>query len=147
MALGKRSDNPRPVLLAEVKEILKERSGQPDFGYEQQTSLDYTKRFVHLTVKDAKALDKELSEIEALKPESVAKIVDLLPAHPSTLQAILAKDKVVLDAKDVSKVMELVGKARGKMIEPEIVLPPVAPAVPAPSTDEKTETKEEPKAE
>ncbi len=129
--LGKRSENPRPVLMAEVKDILKARSLQPDFGYEQQMSLDYTKRFVHLTAKDSKALSEELTEIEALKPESVCKIVDLLPEHASTLQAILAKDKVALDAKDVTKVMDLVAKAREKMIEPEIVVPASPPAATA----------------
>lgn len=123
--LGKKVENPRPLMLAEVKDMLTERFGQPDFGYEQQTALNYANAFTKLTLEDAKKLQKKLTGIEALKPESVAKIVDVLPEHTSTLLAILSKDKVTLSEAEQTEVLELVGEYREKMIAPPEP-PPVA---------------------
>lgn len=114
--LGKKTENPRPVSLAEVKAMLSTRAAEPDFGYEQQLSLDYSKKFCKLTPEDAKALGAGLSKIEALQPESVAKIIDILPEHAPTLQAILAREKITLSEKDLEKTLALVSEARTRMI-------------------------------
>lgn len=137
MTLGKKVENPRPVCLADVKAILGERGAQPDFGYEQQMSLDYSKRFCRLKPEDAHALAKALAEFEPLKPEGITKIVDLLPEFASTLCALLLKDKVTLSADQTAKVLALVAKFREKMIEPEVVAPAPKPEEPAgePSPD------------
>ncbi|MFH1094723.1 MAG: hypothetical protein V1728_00730 [Candidatus Micrarchaeota archaeon] len=124
--LGKKTENPRPVSLAEVKAMLLARASEPDFGYEQQLSLDYSKKFCKLSLEDARALSAGLSKIEALLPDSVAKIVDILPEHAPTLQAILAKEKISLPEKDLEKTLELVHEARAKMIVIEEIKPEAA---------------------
>ena len=70
--LGRKVENPRPATLAEVRKILEQRSVEPDFGYEQQTSLDYARKFAKLTPEDAAKFSKEMTEeIPALKGEAL----------------------------------------------------------------------------
>ncbi|MFH1307033.1 MAG: RNA polymerase Rpb4 family protein [Candidatus Micrarchaeota archaeon] len=116
--LGKKHENLRPVTLAEVKKVLSERSKEPDFGYEQQTCLDYATKFCKLKEEDAKQLEKEISEFEELTPQAVVKIVDILPLHKSTLRVILAKDKITIDDEKFEKILKLVLKAKEKQITP-----------------------------
>lgn len=124
--LGRKVEGVKPVSLPHVRAILEQRSGEPDFGYEQQMSLDYARKFAKLTPADADRLAADLAEFDALKPETITKLVDLLPAHPSTMQAILAKDRITLPAASATKVMEKIAHYRTKM-----VAPPEATAAPA----------------
>lgn len=124
--LGRKVEGAKPVSLPHVRAILEQRSGEPDFGYEQQMSLDYARKFAKLTPADADKLAADLAEFEALKPETITKLVDLLPAHPSTLQAILAKDRITLPAASATKVMEKIAHYRTKMVAPPE--PSAAPA-------------------
>ena len=116
--LGRKIDGAKPVSLPHVRAILEQRSGEPDFGYEQQTSLEYARKFAKLTPADADKLAGELAEFDTLKPETITKIVDILPAHLSTLQAVLLKDRITLAPDKLTKVLELIAKFRTKMVEP-----------------------------
>lgn len=117
--LGRKVESTRPVSLVEVKRILEQRSVEPDFGYEQQTSLDYARKLAKLTVEDAAKLEKELvEEVPALKAEALVKIVDILPVHESTIGAILAKERISLSPAQNAAVLEIVAKFRTKMIAP-----------------------------
>ncbi len=116
--LGRKIDGAKPVSLPHVRAILEQRSGEPDFGYEQQTSLEYARKFAKLTPADADKLMGELAEYDTLKPETITKIVDILPAHLSTLQAVLLKDRITLAPDKLTKVLELIGKFRTKMVAP-----------------------------
>ncbi|MCL6088609.1 MAG: RNA polymerase Rpb4 family protein [Candidatus Marsarchaeota archaeon] len=126
--LGRKVEGARPVSLVEVRRILEQRSGEPDFGYEQQTSLDYTRKFAKLTPEDAAKLEKELAgEVSALKPEVIVKLVDILPTHASTIIAICAKERITLSAPQTQKCLDVIAKFRERMVEP----PPV-PETPVP---------------
>ncbi|VVC02367.1 Uncharacterised protein [uncultured archaeon] len=117
--LGRKVESTRPVTLVEVKKILEQRSVEPDFGYEQQTSLDYARKLAKLTPEDATKMEKELvEEVPALRAESLVKIVDILPVHESTIGAILAKERISLSPAQNAKVLEIVAKFRTKMIAP-----------------------------
>ncbi len=125
--LGRKVEGAKPVSLPHVRAILEQRSGEPDFGYEQQTSLDYARKFAKLTPADADKLEADLAEFEALKPETITKLVDILPAHLSTLQAILAKDRITLPADKLSKVLEKIAHFRTKMVAPPEITTEPAP--------------------
>jgi len=117
--LGRKVESARPVSLVEVKRILEQRAAEPDFGYEQQTSLDYARKLAKLTVEDAAKMEKELvEEVPALKAEALVKIVDILPVHESTIGAILAKERISLSPSQNAKVLEIAAKFRTKMIAP-----------------------------
>lgn len=110
--IGKRSDEAKAATLSEVKELLEARAAQPDFGYEQQTSLDYSKKFAKLDSKKALALVASLMEIEGMKHDAAVKIADIMPSRPLQYGAIFAKDKVTLSDSAMKKAVELVNSYR-----------------------------------
>ncbi len=73
---------------AELKEMLEERSGEGELGYEQKNTLEYLQKFAKLDVKESKALKKEL--IEAGLSEKLATLcVNLLPRKEDEVKLIL----------------------------------------------------------
>jgi DNA-directed RNA polymerase subunit F len=128
--IGKGANEIRPVLLSEVEKILEKRQGTAgEFGFEQQTSLEYAKRFSHLKYNDAKEMLDELEKLE-IKTETAVKIVDLLPKNKSQLMLILVKDKVDLPEKKMEKVEALIAEylKKAKKFEPKVEALPDAPA-------------------
>ena len=127
--IGKGANEIRPALLAEVEKILDKRQGTAgEFGFEQQTTLEYAKRFSHLKYNDAKEMLDELEKLE-VKTETAVKIVDLLPKNKSQLMLILSKDKVELPEKKLPHVEEIIAlySKKAKKFEPKVEAPP-APA-------------------
>ncbi|MFA6328618.1 MAG: hypothetical protein WCY41_04180 [Candidatus Micrarchaeia archaeon] len=145
--IGKGANETRPALLAEVEKILDKRQGTSgEFGFEQQTTLEYAKRFSHLKYSDAKAMLDELEKLE-VKTEAAVKIVDLLPKNKSQLMLILVKDKVELAEKKMEKVEALIAEysKKAKKFEPKVEALPDAPAAaPAEAPAEDAKGKEKP---
>ena len=120
--IGKGANEIRPIMLAEVEKILEKRQGTAgEFGFEQQTSLEYARRFSHLKYNDAKEMLDELEKLE-VKAETAVKIVDLLPKNKSQLMLILVKDKVELAEKKMEKVEALIAEysKKAKKFEPKV---------------------------
>ncbi len=142
--IGKGTTEVRPATLSEVQKILNDRQGKGggEFGFEQQTTLDYAKRFSHLKLSDAEEMMKELVEI-GMKPEAASKATDILPTK-SQLMLILAKDKSELTDKKMSEVLEVIAKfsKKAKKFEPKAAEAPAAPVEEKPP-----EAKEAPVAE
>jgi len=132
--IGKGANTIRPATLAEVEKILDKRQGVGggEFGFEQQTSLEYAKRFSHLKHSEAKEMLAELEKLE-VKAEAAVKIVDLLPKSKSQLMLVLQKDKVELSEKGLAKVEELIAaySKKAKKFEPKAEPAPEAPSAPA----------------
>jgi len=141
--IGKGAYEIRPATLAEVARILEKRQGMVgEFGFEQQTTLDYARRFSHLKLSDAQELYDELVKLD-IKPEAAVKVVDILPSTKAQLALILAKDKIELSEKKQAAVEELVAKFSKKAKKPE----PKAPAEPAPTLPEEKPAQENPEAQ
>ena len=147
--IGKGTTEVRPATLAEVQKILNDRQGKGggEFGFEQQTTLDYAKRFSHLKLSDAQEMMEELVDI-GMKPDAASKAVDILPTK-SQLMLILAKDKSELTEKKMSEVLEVIAKfsKKAKKFEPKAVEVPSAPVEEKPpeapaAEPEKKETQE-----
>ncbi|MCX8197201.1 MAG: RNA polymerase Rpb4 family protein [Candidatus Micrarchaeota archaeon] len=112
--IGKGAYEVKPVTLAEVLKILEKRQGTGgEFGFEQQTALDYVRKFAHLKLSDAQEMAKELLEAAELKEEIAVKIVDILP-NRQQLMLILAKDKAELPEKKIDAILEIVERYRKK---------------------------------
>ncbi len=142
--IGKGAHEIRPAALAEVLKILEKRQGTSgEFGFEQQTSLEYARRFSHLKLSDAQDMLGELVEL-GMKPDAAVKVVDILP-NKSQLMLILAKDKTELAEKKVEGVLEIVEKFRkkAKKFEPKVVADvPPAPSGETAAAPEKKEPSE-----
>lgn len=101
----------RPVSLQEVKEILAERKGEKELGYEQEITMKYVERFSKLTKKQTEELVKKLKEIEFLKDreELVYQFVNALPTKIEQVKLFLTKDIEASDD-ELNKVVELTKK-------------------------------------
>ncbi|MFA5929887.1 MAG: hypothetical protein WC861_03310 [Candidatus Micrarchaeia archaeon] len=145
--IGKGANEIRPAMLAEVEKILDKRQGTAgEFGFEQQTSLEYAKRFSHLKYNDAKEMLDELGKLE-VKTETAVKIVDILPKNKSQLMLILVKDKVELAEKKMEKVEALIAEysKKARKFEPKVEVLPDAPAAEAKPSDAPAEDAKEKK--
>ncbi len=118
--LGRKEVSSAPAGLALVKSVLSDRSKEAEFGYEQQVCLDYANRFCKLSQTHYDQLLDNLKQIEGLSLDCAIKIADILPAHKSSVQVILAKDKITLDDSQLLKILELVTQASKDRIEPII---------------------------
>jgi DNA-directed RNA polymerase subunit F len=142
--IGKGASEIRPVTLSEVTKILEKRQGTAgEFGFEQQTTLDYAKRFSRLKMSDAQEMVTELEAL-GLKNETAVKVADILPSTKAQLLLILSKEKADFPEKKVAEVEEVVAKfaKKAKKIESK----PVEAAQPA-ATEKPAEEKAEAAAE
>jgi DNA-directed RNA polymerase subunit F len=106
--IGNSNTSSRPASLSEVQKILEERQKVGDFGFEQQTSLEYAKKFAKEGSEDLAA---ELEKSGKLKRETAVKIADIRPKSISTLAAILSKDKIDATDAEMKGIMEKMKKA------------------------------------
>ncbi|MDY6985475.1 MAG: hypothetical protein SVE93_03605 [Candidatus Thermoplasmatota archaeon] len=95
----------RYLTLAEVKELL----GEETLNDVQKLALEHAKEFSKLGVKEAKALTKELSELD-LPENIVCKIVDILPQDTDTIITILSTEKSRIKEDLINKVLEIILK-------------------------------------
>jgi len=106
--IGKSTSGSAPTTLSEARDVLQKRSEEGDFGYEQQTCLDYCKKFSKLEAKKARQLVEKLLEHKKMKLETACKIADVLPDHRSQLVVICQKERVELSESEIKEVLELV---------------------------------------
>jgi len=65
------------VPLTDVKKILSNKG--KELSFEQKTSLDHAKMFAKLTPAQSEKIKNELSGIDGVNSELIAKIIDVLP--------------------------------------------------------------------
>ena len=148
--IGKGANEIRPATLAEVEKILEKRQGTAgEFGFEQQTTLDYAKKFAKLKLSDAQELEAELEKL-GVKSETAVKLTDVLPSNKGQLALILAKDRASITDKAATQIEELVAKYAKKAKKIESSKAPLEEAKPAESpapADKPVEKAEEKKKE
>jgi DNA-directed RNA polymerase subunit F len=100
-----------PVTLAEVKELLEgEQKKRAELTPEQKVSLDHATKMARLKASDAVKLKKEIREL-GFVPELVAvKIADILPEYPEDVRALFAKERLILDKKQIDALLAAVEK-------------------------------------
>ena len=148
--IGKGANEIRPATLAEVEKILEKRQGTAgEFGFEQQTTLDYAKKFAKLKLSDAQELEAELEKL-GVKSETAVKLTDVLPSNKGQLALILAKDRASITDKAATQIEELVAKyaKKAKKIESsKAPLEEVKPAEAPAQAEKPAEKAEEKKAD
>jgi DNA-directed RNA polymerase subunit F len=97
----------KPVSMLEVKEELAEREKEGELGYEQAQALEHSQALCTMTVAKFEKLKAKLSEYESLNDEMAIKILEVIPQDPSTLKAILLKDRIELEDSTVEEIVKL----------------------------------------
>ncbi len=106
-----RITNTKPATTAEVLEILRERKeAGEELGYEQANALEHAENFAKCEGKKAEGI---LKKVKAASPkiddETAVKIVDIMPAHESTLRAVLLKNKIEISDEEMKEVLKALG--------------------------------------
>jgi len=83
---------------------------KPLMGLEQRGTLDYSKKFAHLSKKKSSEMMDELMKIGKMKPEVAVKVVDLLSDNKDRLKLLFSKEHVAVTEKDLDEVVKIVEK-------------------------------------
>lgn len=100
----------KPVSISEVKDILKKREKEGEFGYEQETALEHAVNFSKNSKSESDKLVKKLMGNEKVTEETAIKLVDLLPKTPDLIRSILLKDKIDLSQDEVTEIVKIFAK-------------------------------------
>lgn len=112
--IGKKLINSDPISLAEAKELIEQRKKDGELSYEQNLTLEYTKKFSKLSSDDARALMNELGQIEKLTKKHVVEVTDLFPKSLDELRLIFAKEHFTFTDEELQNVLAILDKYRNK---------------------------------
>ncbi|HIJ97579.1 TPA: DNA-directed RNA polymerase subunit F [archaeon] len=110
--IGKKLTNSEPISLAEAKELIEVRKKEGELSYEQNLTLEYTKKFSKLSADDARALVNELLQIEKLTRVQAIELIDLFPKNLDELRLIFTKEHFVMSDEDLQKILGVLDKYR-----------------------------------
>ena len=90
---------------------VKDQIEKYELSYDQNLTLDHTRKFGRLPVKEAQELVEKLDEIVRPK-KSAVKIVNIMPQDLSDLRLLFAKERVPVSNEDMIKILEIVDEYR-----------------------------------
>lgn len=95
------------VYPAEAFQILEERD-EEELSHEQKIALEILSRHCKVTDLDTlEELYEEFSEVESLKDKHIYKLLEVVPEHESTVEAIFSKERVKLDDSEIDQILEI----------------------------------------
>ncbi|HIJ98842.1 TPA: DNA-directed RNA polymerase subunit F [archaeon] len=112
--IGKKIVNSDPISLTEAKELIEQRKKEGELSYEQNLTLEYTKKFSKLSSDDARALINELLQVKNIARRHAVEIVDLFPKNLDELRLIFAKEHLTFVDEDLQSILGVLDKYRNK---------------------------------
>jgi DNA-directed RNA polymerase subunit F len=106
------SDEGKPVLLAEVRKLLEEKTTEENRTYEQRLALQHAQQHVLTETDKGEDMVKDLVKIDRISEPIAVKIVDMMPEHPDDVRAIFAKERFLLTPEEIEKILSIVGKKK-----------------------------------
>jgi DNA-directed RNA polymerase subunit F len=104
-------NEPKPVSLSEVKNILKKvEKDRKELLYEQKIALEHANKFAKLTEKKTKDLIKDLKNLEFIQEVHAYKIADILPTTEDDIKTIFAKERITLKENDIKSILDIIKK-------------------------------------
>lgn len=101
----------RLVTLAEVKEMMEEESKErAELTNEQKVALDHSTKYAKLSVAEARKLLDDLKELDFISEPVAYRIVDICPQYPEDVRALFAKERLILEKKQIDQVIAAVKK-------------------------------------
>ncbi|HJJ29185.1 MAG TPA: RNA polymerase Rpb4 family protein [Methanocorpusculum sp.] len=107
-----------PELREELITIRDERAGPEEdaegsartLSYELRKSIDHADTLSKCSVETGKELYDELMQLEKIKPEIAARIVNIFPKSREEVRAIYAKERFSLIPEDVDQILDIIHK-------------------------------------
>lgn len=101
----------RLVTLAEVKALMQEEAKErAELTNEQKVTLDHSSKFSKLSTEEAKALLEDIKQLEYISETVAYRIVDICPVYPEDVRALFAKERLILEKKQIDQVIAAVKK-------------------------------------
>jgi len=98
-----------PLSMLEVKEMLKDKDQEET---KIKAVMAYIKKFSKIKPEKAKALKKELIELNIIKLKNrhISKIIDILPEDTDDLKKIFVGEDITLDQNESNNILSVVKK-------------------------------------
>ncbi len=103
---------PDPVPIARVKELLQDEANHRTLPREAGLALQHADQFARLSVEDTDQLITELKTLPFVDTAAAVKIADFLPQYPEEIRLLFAKERLVLDEAQVTRLLEIVAQYR-----------------------------------
>lgn len=101
-----------PVSLPRVKALLTEEAGRRTLPREAMLAQQHAETFARLSVEDTQALVEELRALPFIDTAAAVKLADVLPQYPEEVRLLFAKERVLLDETQLTKLLEIVARYR-----------------------------------
>jgi DNA-directed RNA polymerase subunit F len=108
--IGKKVIETDPITIAEVKEMLEERSGFHELTYEQNLALDHVIKFTKLDQETALKLVDELQQ--TIKKNQAVKLADIMPQDMADMRLMFAKERGSHKKEELETLLEVINKYR-----------------------------------
>jgi DNA-directed RNA polymerase subunit F len=103
---------PDPVPLARVKELLTDEASHRTLPREAGLALQHAEQFARLTPEATDKLIAELRTLPFVDAAVAVKIADFLPQFPEEIRLLFAKERVVLDEAQITRLLEILAQHR-----------------------------------
>ncbi len=91
--------------------MLEKEQENRELTTEQNFALTHAQRFAKLDAKESRKLVEALMKIEPLGQAHACKLADIMPRYPDEVRTIFAKERFVLDADMIEKILETIRKS------------------------------------
>lgn len=110
MMIGKKIIETDPITIAEVKDMLEERSESHELTYEQNLALDHVTKFTKL---DNEAARKLVDELEAIiKKSQAVKLADVMPLDMADMRLMFAKERGSHKNEELEQLLSIISNYR-----------------------------------
>ncbi|MCI4324777.1 MAG: RNA polymerase [Thermoplasmata archaeon] len=99
-----------PVPLSDVRKMLTDEAGRRPLPREALLAQQHAELFAPLPPEEVHKLVAELRTLPFIDANLAVKIADILPQYPEEVRLLFAKERVVLEEEQLTKLLELVAQ-------------------------------------
>ena len=103
---------PEPVALSQVKQMLSEEAASRVLPREALLAQSHADSFARLTPEATEKLIGELRSLPFVDAAMAVKLADLLPQYPEEVRLLYAKERVLLDETQLTRLLEIIAQHR-----------------------------------
>jgi DNA-directed RNA polymerase subunit F len=103
---------PDPVPLSEVKKLLAEEAERRTLPREALLAQSHADLLARLTPEQTTTLVEALRALPYVDAAMATKLADLLPQFPEEIRLLYAKERMLLDEEQLTKLLEIIAQNR-----------------------------------
>ncbi|MCI4319705.1 MAG: RNA polymerase [Thermoplasmata archaeon] len=103
---------PDPVPVTQVRTLLAEEAARRTLPREATLALQHAELFHRLTPEQTEKLIAELRTIPFIDANLAVKLADVLPQYPEEVRLLVAKERVLLDEAQLTRLLEIIAQNR-----------------------------------